>query len=591
VAKSAYLYFIILILVPFVFVGCGGGSSASSGGGSSVIVTPEEAVCNTNQISSGSTTTVNGTALYSDRNPTHNASNVVSETPTNKPIQFAEVWILNAANQRVQCGATDSSGYFSLTIPTTSDIYTVAILSRSDSSAYKARVLSDPIDNYLYSVESTFSGDGNPKSLGNIIASYTDASVTAGAFNILDQVRIANSELDAAATTFTAPAPSIPIFWTAGESPAQYFNEPSVAVSFYLNAASGNLQRGLYILGGIQTEKNCADTDHFDDSVILHEYAHYLEDQYSGSDSPGGSHNGNMIIDPRLAWSEGWANFFQGFARNSGDYNDYFGNMSCGGSSPAVGITLNLATMTNHQDKMPPNYTASGVNYTLSPYFYSYDAADLSAITGEGVFREVSISRHLYDVEAGDGMDQIWRIFDDETVGMGSSSTKYRNVGMFNYLYNAYSATTAMTNSASAESQTLTRAHYAAPLTVGTCTLSMKPVNKIGDGSGSTSIHLHQSADFYEYTYNGSSGATITLDNLGSENLDLRIYSSEHTLFTTEGLVGSSTNNSASSDEVVSLAGQPSGKYLIVVYAGSTTTSSTHSSSNYTLSNGSQLCP
>src|SRR6185295_15313242 len=69
-----------------------------------------------------------------------------------------------------------------------------------------------------------------------------------------------------------------------------------------------------------------SDTDHFDNSVIIHEYGHFLEDNMFNSDSPGGSHNGDKVIDPRLAWSEGWGNFIQGAVRNVARYTDSLGN-------------------------------------------------------------------------------------------------------------------------------------------------------------------------------------------------------------------------------------------------------------------------
>jgi hypothetical protein len=60
-----------------------------------------------------------------------------------------------------------------------------------------------------------------------------------------------------------------------------------------------------------------ADPDEFDDSVLLHEYGHYVLDLYSRDDSPGGSHVlGDDALDLRLAWSEGWATFFSSVVRN-----------------------------------------------------------------------------------------------------------------------------------------------------------------------------------------------------------------------------------------------------------------------------------
>src|SRR5690606_1382677 len=128
---------------------------------------------------------------------------------------------------------------------------------------------------------------------------------------VLDQIYLANDFLRrkanlacpaGCATNFTTAA-KIQIYWTKGVSPGAYYGAPTVPISFFTNISSGNIYRGLYILGGIQGSV-CTDTDHFDRSVILHEYGHYLEAALGRSSSPGGSHDGNSVIDPRLAWSE-----------------------------------------------------------------------------------------------------------------------------------------------------------------------------------------------------------------------------------------------------------------------------------------------
>ena len=44
--------------------------------------------------------------------------------------------------------------------------------------------------------------------------------------------------------------------------------------------------------------------------VLLHEFGHYVANNYSRDDSPGGSHYIGQLIAPAFAWSEGWASFF-----------------------------------------------------------------------------------------------------------------------------------------------------------------------------------------------------------------------------------------------------------------------------------------
>lgn len=76
----------------------------------------------------------------------------------------------------------------------------------------------------------------------------------------------------------------------------------------------GNVQMGqigtsywggdaIYILG-----KEDVDTDEFDSHVIVHEWGHSFEDFISRSDNPGGSHQFGDVLDPRIAFSEGFCN-------------------------------------------------------------------------------------------------------------------------------------------------------------------------------------------------------------------------------------------------------------------------------------------
>jgi ribosomal protein S6 len=64
------------------------------------------------------------------------------------------------------------------------------------------------------------------------------------------------------------------------------------------------------------------DTEEYDRHVILHEWAHYLEDRFSRSDSIGGPHARNDRVDMRVAFGEGWATAFAGLATGDSIYRD-----------------------------------------------------------------------------------------------------------------------------------------------------------------------------------------------------------------------------------------------------------------------------
>ena len=82
--------------------------------------------------------------------------------------------------------------------------------------------------------------------------------------------------------------------------------------SFYNSGADS-----LYLLGDANV-----DTEEFDDHVVMHEWGHYFEDNFSRSDSVGGPHALGQSLDARLAFGEGWATAFAAMALDDPIYCD-----------------------------------------------------------------------------------------------------------------------------------------------------------------------------------------------------------------------------------------------------------------------------
>ena len=89
----------------------------------------------------------------------------------------------------------------------------------------------------------------------------------------------------------------------------------------------------LYILGAENI-----DTDEFDDHIIAHEFGHYLENKIFRSDSIGGSHGAGDVLDPRVAFGEGYGNAISAMTFNDAIYVDTTGVNQAGGFS------LNVST-------------------------------------------------------------------------------------------------------------------------------------------------------------------------------------------------------------------------------------------------------
>jgi hypothetical protein len=113
----------------------------------------------------------------------------------------------------------------------------------------------------------------------------------AGVFNILECIRLANDFLRKVEPTIVFPP--VKIYWALEANP------------FTSHFRATEKEKAAFILG-IRDK----DSDEFDDCVLLHEYGHFLMKVFSRDDSPGGDHTGGQKADPRLAFGEGFANFF-----------------------------------------------------------------------------------------------------------------------------------------------------------------------------------------------------------------------------------------------------------------------------------------
>ncbi len=101
---------------------------------------------------------------------------------------------------------------------------------------------------------------------------------------------------------------------------------------FTVESWKGVMTPQLYILG-----KENDDTDEFDDGVVAHEFGHYVENSLYRSDTLGGSHSLSDMLDPRVAFGEGFGNAFQAMALGNPLYVDTSFDSQSSGFSFNVG--------------------------------------------------------------------------------------------------------------------------------------------------------------------------------------------------------------------------------------------------------------
>lgn len=532
--------------------------------------------------------TLNATAqferfrLVAKSDPQSGAYYGFNDTLVNRhPIPVAEFQVFDSSGARVQSGETNADGTLSFQLLNRPGQYTLKVYSRSLNDDLKLSVLNSLSQKLPYAVTLTFSLPlSNNHNLGSIVAPATRSNLIGGAFNIHYAIFRAVKYLKTT-PEFTSSSPKkVTAYWAQGFNPYSYYsNNATTPLSFYVSENDE-----LFISGGQSGNFLTADTDQFDDSVIIHEYAHFLEDEYSFSSSPGGFHDGNTVIDPRLAWSEGWANFFQGAVRTE---------------FPLPEETADMVSRYIDTNGLTNDFSYSMIQRSLSVQVSSLSLSstqDRPSKSGEGTFREFSIARALYKslIEL-DNWSKYWTAF--RSIG----DTTSNNARFFSSFTNFYSELSPADKTAIDsivgdldERQDLTFEHYATKTeeilySAGnalTCTVSMSP--RIDEMTFYDYIsNQMDSNDFYVYTHT-SENTSLTLHYAASNStdLDLFIYNGSYDYIediTTElsngslsgrkttsfnGSVVRASRNGANINETVSLSNLVVGrKYLINVKA------------------------
>lgn len=207
-------------------------------------------------------------------------------------LEGATVTVINAATSAiVGTAVTDGMGFYAITatVPGGAMLATRVTASRNDST-------------YRFSVEN-FSGAAYAVTTMPFAAApmvSRDVDITegnnGGAFAIFDTIR---TGLDFVRRSLPSAAPQLRVRWERGRTTpggTSYF-QPG--------------RNQIYLLGGPR------DIDEYDKPVVLHEFGHFVEANFSRTNSPGGSHDGSPT-DPRLAWGEGFGTWF-GCAANGSD--------------------------------------------------------------------------------------------------------------------------------------------------------------------------------------------------------------------------------------------------------------------------------
>lgn len=238
---------------------------------------------------------VTGTVQYEDRDYTPLG---FTGGITPRTVRFADVQILQwGTNSVLQSGSTDAAGNFSIgPIPPGTTVF-ARIIAAHAGDQINAQVLNNFSQNATYAVASGPLDTSLSTAFGTIL--ITIAGGAAPAFNIFDcavKSFLYQASVDADLPAAPPLLPALRIFWEANGATGTFFSRTLDA---------------LFLLG------TSADPDEYDDDIILHEIGHWVAFHFSKDDTLGGEHSVTDQLDPRTAWSEGWAHYWSATVRRS----------------------------------------------------------------------------------------------------------------------------------------------------------------------------------------------------------------------------------------------------------------------------------
>lgn len=240
------------------------------------------------------------------------------------PARGVSVQLLDGAGIVFAVANTDGDGVYTFAEVPSNQLFRVrvlAILSKTSSPSWDVRVLDHTSGNAQYVLNGVAASSGERDSIRNLhansgwdnsLSSYVDPRAAAP-FAILDSIYIGLQRL--AAIDEQLRLDDLQIFWSPNNNTAiDSFEQGDIGNTFYRN-------QQIYVLG-----QEDSDTDEYDQHVLLHEWAHFIEDSVSRSDTIGGSHDIVESLDSRLAFAEGFANAFSGMVTDDSVYRDSFGD-------------------------------------------------------------------------------------------------------------------------------------------------------------------------------------------------------------------------------------------------------------------------
>ncbi len=292
-----------------------------------------------------------------------------------KPVRYTDIEIRRYDNNNILgSGYTDNNGNYNISIPDSGylDIY-LLIIAKSYNSPFTDVVVKDDV--YSQNIQAVASPQSYENTDSDIVFDFdiqTDDGTTriGDPFNIIDCVLLSAEKIY---NETGSTVPLVTVYWKDGSGDGSYYTGSTI-----------------HLLGGTPGSPDSGDNDGYDDSVIIHEYGHFIADNYSVDKSPGGSHSTIGYYNPKLTWSEGWATFLNLAVRNSCVYWD---------SSGTGGFSIDYETPSPYANLRIGMNNESAISCVL------YDIYDNSSSEDDTLGTD--------DDPYSLGFSEIWTIVDD----------------------------------------------------------------------------------------------------------------------------------------------------------------------------------
>lgn len=485
-------------------------------------------------VGGASTRTVTGLVTYDFVPATYSVATKVGTLnfagATQRPVRNGIVAVMNGSTVLVT-GVTDETGHYSLTFtpPGSGTLQVVAMASCATPSII---VQDNTSGGAAYGIVATLGSSATTLDLrathGWTGSSYNAATRLAAPFAVLDSMYTAARAV--LAVRPSAAFPQLKVNWSPNNAPESGDKTLGQIGTSHFSPADNQI----YILG-----KDGADTDEFDNHVIVHEWGHYFERNLSRSDGPGGPHGNGDVLDPRLAFGEGYGTALAAMLLGDPMYVD-----TMWGSGTLRGFGMDAETAPSPTDDPSP-----------------------------GPFSENTIIRLLYDIfdsgssEAYDGVATGLGVIYDVLVGPEKTTDSVTTIGSFITGLKAQAGV-----NATAVNTLL--AHYnIGPITTQWgdgdvnlkdmfTTVSALPFSGGVTFDGGYAYNKWQQNQYWVVT---GTGGQITVKTTCTQDVDIFVFRSGTRVVTAE---------TTSGNETASFASQAGVKYVVVVTGFGTTAGS-----------------